>query len=307
MRHAGTTARVRQLMLKDADPDVRLIPGYELIRPIGRGGMGVAYLAKQLSLGRPVVIKFLTPGPDVDPAEQAERFRREAEMMAKISHPNIITIFDFGIDEGRPFLVMEYIEGGDLRKQMEPGRPLPVERVRPLVRRLVRALDFVHRHRILHRDLKPENILMDREDTPKVSDFGLAVPEAAAGSLTRSGLTMGTIGYIAPEQQYRLPVDERTDQYSLAAMTYELLTGHLPLGAFSKPSRLNPRVHPSVDAVILRALSEDRNDRFPTLGEFGDALDRALAIPHRRRLLFGTIATLVVAGAGTWMIAGAYS
>jgi serine/threonine-protein kinase len=284
-------------MLKDPELDVRLIPGYELLRPIGRGGMGVAYLARQLSLGRQVVIKILNPAPDVDPAEQAARFRREAEMMAQISHPNVTTIFDFGIDEGRPYLVMEYVEGGDLRKQMVAGNPLPIDRVRDLLRSLVRALEFVHNHGILHRDLKPENILMDREDTPKVTDFGIAVPEAARGDITRSGYAMGTIGYIAPEQQYRLPVDERADQYSLAALSYEMLTGQLPLGAFPPPSRLNRKLHPSVDAVILRALSEDRTDRYDTLGAFGDALDRALAVPHRRRLLAVVSSALVLLGA----------
>jgi len=266
-------------MAEDADLTRRAIPGYELLRPIGRGGMGVAYLARQLSLGRHVVVKFLNRDPDHDPLEQAARFRREAELMARVSHPNIATIFDYGIDDGQPYLVMEHVEGGDLRSHLVPGKPLGVERIRQLLRPLVQALECLHQHGILHLDLKPANILMAGADAPKVSDFGIAVPGGTIGSLAEPGQFLGTIGYVAPEQQYRLPVDERSDQYSLAALCYELLTGQLPLGSFPLPSRENPRLQASVDAVIQRALSEDRNDRFPTIGEFGAALDRALAVP----------------------------
>ena len=166
--------------------DTAVIPGYELLRPIGRGGMGVAYLAKQLSLGRRVVIKFLNRDPDHDPLEQAARFRREAELMAKVSHPNIATIFDYGIDDGQPFLVMEYVAGGDLRSHLAPGKPLEAERIRRLLRPLVQALECLHQHGILHLDLKPENILMAGEDTPKVSDFGIAVPGGTSRGADRA-------------------------------------------------------------------------------------------------------------------------
>jgi serine/threonine-protein kinase len=278
-------------MADDADVTQRVVPGYELLRPIGRGGMAVAYLARQLSLDRRVVLKFLFRDPGLDPIEQAARFRREAELMARLSHPNIATIFDFGIDDGQPFLVMEYVEGGDLRSQMEPSRPMAAERVRRLLRALVQALECLYQHGILHRDLKPENILLAPEDTPKVSDFGIAVPEALVGSLTHSGHFAGTIGYMAPEVQYRLPVDERADQYALAAVTYELLTGQLPLGAFPAPSEVNPRLHRSVDVALLRALSEDRSGRFATIRAFGEALDRALAAPRRRHRVWVVITT----------------
>jgi formylglycine-generating enzyme required for sulfatase activity len=277
-----------------------VIPGYELIRLVGRGGMGVAYLAEQLSLDRRVLIKLLNRDPDLDPLGQVARFRREAELMAKVSHPNITTIFDYGVDDGRPFLVMEYVEGGDLRSHLRPGKPLEAGQIRHLLRPLVDALECLHQHGILHLDLKPENILMAGEDTPKVCDFGIAVPWGSTGALpTQQEHCVGTIGYVAPEQQYRLPVDERSDQYSLAAVCYELMTGQLPLGAFPLPSQENPGLHPSVDPVIQRALSEDRCDRFPTIRAFGEALDAALASPVRRRhrLAFVTAATvLAVAG-----------
>jgi formylglycine-generating enzyme required for sulfatase activity/tRNA A-37 threonylcarbamoyl transferase component Bud32 len=282
----------------DEDFGLRQIPGYRLLRPIGRGGMGVTYLAEQLSLGRRVVVKYLRTQSGLDPFEQAARFRREAELMASASHPNVVTVFEFGIDDGRPFLVMEYIEGGDLRARMVPGEPLPIGRVRALVGPLVRALEYLHRIGILHRDLKPENILMSHEDAPKVSDFGIAVPQSDVGALTRDDRTLGTVGYAAPEQQYRLRVDERSDQYSLAAVVYEMLTGQLPLGSFPPPSRLNRRVPPAADAVIQRALSEDRDDRYASIVAFGDALDRALAAPApsgRRRVLWAVAAVVLLA------------
>ena len=265
-------------MAENEDSTLPLIPGYELLRPIGQGGMGVAYLAKQLSLGRLVVIKFLNRDPDHDPQVQAARFRLEAELMAHVSHPNIAMIIDYGISDGRHFLVMEYVEGGDLRRYLDPKKPMGSYRVRNLLGPLVEALQCLHQHGILHRDLKPENILMAGGDTPKVSDFGIAMHSDVNGSPTHSEHFAGTIGYVAPEQQYRLPVDERTDQYSLAALCYELLTGQLPLGAFPLPSQVNSRLHASVDPVIRRALSEDRSDRYPTIRDFGAALDGALAI-----------------------------
>jgi formylglycine-generating enzyme required for sulfatase activity len=239
--------------------------------------MGVVVLARQLALGREVAIKFLDVAAAADAGNQVARFRREAELMARISHPNIATIYDFGTVDGQPYLVMEYIGGGDLRGKMVAHEPMSVERALALLRPIIRALNELHRQRILHRDLKPENVLMYDEDTPKVADFGIAVlGSSSVESLTRPEQSMGTIGYVAPEQQYRLRVDERADQFSLAAITYELLTGERPFGAVEPPSRLNRALDPSVDVVVMRALSEDREDRYPSIQAFGDALDRAL-------------------------------
>jgi serine/threonine protein kinase len=239
--------------------------------------MGQVIRARQLALGRNVAIKFVELAQPGDPGERAARFHREAELMAQVSHPNIITIFDFGVVDGRPYLVMEYVEGGDLRREMVPGKPMPQGRALTVLRPVARALDCLHSKGILHRDLKPENVLMHGEDTPKVADFGIAVSGPAAGSLTRTDMSMGTVGYVAPEQLYRLKVDERADQYSLAVIAYELLTGSMPLGAFPPPSRLNSDLSLAVDAVLMRALSEDRDDRYPTVLEFSDALERACA------------------------------
>ena len=241
-------------MTRDHQANTLNIPGYEIIRPIGQGGMGEVYLARQLSLGRPVAVKILSLVSRSDPVEQIARFRREAELMARVHHANVVQVHDSGTVDGRPYLVMEYIEGGDLRERMEPGRPLPSDQVRPLVLPVAQALTCLHAHGIVHRDLKPENILMHHGCTPMLTDFGLAVLDTDAGRLTRTDGLMGTPGYVAPEQQYGLGVDERADQYSMAAVIYELLTGHRPLGILKPPSQLGPGLGPGVDTVLLRAL-----------------------------------------------------
>jgi serine/threonine protein kinase len=240
--------------------------------------MGEVYVARQRTLDRLVAIKFLKPEdePDPDPQVDLARFRREAELMAKVSHPHILSLFDFGEVGGRAYLVMAYVEEGDLRRRMCPGRPMPIAAVRSVLGPVGDALSYLHRQGIIHRDLKPENILLREGVSPLVTDFGVAVFRAGSGSLTRTGRGVGTLGYVAPEQQYRLKVDERADQYSLAAMAYEMLTGQLPLGIFKPPSHLNPVLTGEVDAVILRALQENPKDRFATVRELTEALDRAL-------------------------------
>jgi serine/threonine protein kinase len=260
--------------------------------------MGEIYAARQLALDRLVAVKFLALEPDVEPHVGLDRFRREAELMARVSHPNILSVYDFGSVDGRPYLVMEYVEGGDLRRRMTPGKPTPVGRVRAILGPVCEALACLHRQGILHRDLKPENILMQDETNPKVADFGIAVLRAGIGSLTRTGHGLGTLGYVAPEQQYRLKVDERADQFSLAAVAYELLTGEKALGIFKPPSHHNARLDPRVDAVIMRALQEDPAARYPSIREFGTALDEALAgvNPRPRQPFAWPLAALAILG-----------
>jgi formylglycine-generating enzyme required for sulfatase activity len=266
-------------MARDDQANTLNIPGYEIIGPIGQGGMGAVYLARQSSLGRPVAVKILSLIPRTDPVDQIVRFRREAELMAQVHHANIVPVHDSGTVDGSPYLVMEYIEEGDLRRRMQPGHALPVEHVRPLVLPVAQALAYLHGHGIVHRDLKPENILMRYGCTPMLTDFGLAMLANDVGTPDRTDHVMGTLGYVAPEQQYGLAVDERADQYAMAAVIYELLTGHRPLGIVKPPSQLSAELGPGVDAVLLRALQEDPDDRYPTIQEFGVALDRALSTP----------------------------
>ncbi len=293
------------------DPGAVLrIPGYELGERIGKGGMGEVYLARQVALNRQVAIKLMTLDPESDPEKQIERFRREAELMARVSHPNIVSIFDFGVADGHSYLVMEHVEGGDLRLRMPGKRPMGIEQVRNVVRAVIRAITYLHRLGILHRDLKPENILLHHEDNPKVTDFGIAVLHADSSPAHRSNPRAGTLGYVAPEQHYGLKVDERADEYSLAALTYEMLTGYLPLGVFRPPSARNRRLSPEVDAVLMRALEEDRDDRYETITQFGDELDRALATVGarpRRRIALASAASLValsLLGAAVLLVAG---
>ena len=174
------------------------IPGYVIERRVGQGGMGEVFLARQLSLGRRVALKVLAAEADANGGEAGARFRREAELMARVHHPNVVAVHDYGVVDGRPFLVMEYIEGGDLRQQMETGAPWPAARVLGLIGPVTQALEYLHAQDILHRDLKPENILMDHGVTPKLSDFGLAVPSADVGVLTVGDRGIGSLGYVAP-------------------------------------------------------------------------------------------------------------
>lgn len=269
------------------------VPGYKVVRAAGEGAMGRVYVARQTALNRLVALKFLAFDPSADPAERVARFRREAAIMANLKHANVLPVFDFGEDEGRLYLVMEYVEGGDLRKRMPEGKPMPVAEAVPILVRVGEALDYLHSCAILHRDLKPENILM-HGDVPKVADFGIAVERTGSGDLTKSGQGMGTLGYVAPEQQYRLAVDERADQYSLAAMAYEMLTGIRPLGLFKRPSFHAPNLPPAVDQVILKALEESPTDRHESVLAFVRALEHAFQPVPKPRNILGLGALLVV-------------
>jgi eukaryotic-like serine/threonine-protein kinase len=285
------------------------VPGCEILRPLNEGGMGRVYLARQEALKRLVCVKVLSI-PDGEDADLCRsRFNREAELLACVSHPHILSIFDFGTtsDTGLPFLVTEYIEGGDLRRLMTPGQPMPVGQARSILLQVGEALAHLHTKGILHRDLKPENILMPTDSLVKVGDLGIAVLQDEAGVLTRSDRGLGTIGYVSPEQHYALKVDERTDQYSLAALSYELLTGRRPLGLFPPPSRSNPRLSRELDAAILRGLAEEPKDRFPSVRDFVAALDHGLLSPPwtaRKRSLAvaASFAALFSAAGLAWVL-----
>ena len=258
----------------DASP----VPGYEILQTLNEGGMGKIYLARQHALNRLVCVKTMSIPAGEDADSCRSRFCREAELLASVSHPHILSIFDFGAtaDQGLPFLVTEYIEGGDLRGRMKADQAMPVNQAQSILLQVGDALSHLHSRGILHRDLKPENILMPTDSLAKVGDFGIAVMRDKAGALTESLRGLGTIGYVSPEQQYGLKVDERTDQYSLAALCYELLTGRRPLGSFAPPSHLNPRLPVKVDAVILRGLADEPKNRFASVQEYLDAFNHAL-------------------------------
>src|SRR5262245_17749595 len=200
------------------------VPGYTVEAELGRGGMGVVYKARQLSLNRVVALKMLLGGAYAGPRELA-RFLREAEAEAGLRHPHIVQVHDVGEHDGRPFFTMEFVEGGSLAQKLA-GTPLPAQQAAVLVATLADAVQVAHQGGIVHRDLKPANILLTADGTPKISDFGLARRLQDDAGMTQSGIPVGTASYMAPEQargQTRA-VGPAVDIYALGAILYELLT-----------------------------------------------------------------------------------
>ncbi len=240
-----------------------LFPELEILDVIGQGGMGVVYRARQKTLGREVAVKLLSTALQDDPAF-AERFAREARAMALLNHPNIISIYDFGQRGPYYFLVMEYVDGLNLRQLLKTGSMEPGEAMQ-LVPQLCDALQYAHDNGIVHRDIKPENVLLSQNGYVKIADFGLAKlanPKQNDVTLTRTQQVMGTLNYMAPEQMERpLDVDHRADIYSLGVVIYELLTGELPLGRFSPPSQ-KAAVDARLDEIVLRALEKEPSLRY---------------------------------------------
>lgn len=258
-----------------------LLPHHEIIRLIGRGGMGAVYEARQVDLDRRVAIKLLPPALEADEAF-AERFRREAQTMARLRHPNLLSVFEFGQSAaGHLYFSMEYVEGGDLGSRMKRGPLSPLEALR-LVKELCAALEVAHAHGVIHRDIKPSNILLTADGTVKVADFGIAMAgDQPADRLTHTGLAVGTFDYAAPEQAAGTKVDPRSDLYSVGVVCYELLTGRLPRGVFDPPSKLNAAVSPAVDPVVHTAMQNDPDRRYQTAGELQRAIAYSEAVPSQ--------------------------
>ena len=274
-----------------------LLPNYEIVALIDRGGMGAVYKAVQLNLDRTVAIKLLPMEVAVDP-EFETRFSREARTMAKLEHPNIVRIYDFGDIEGQFYFVMEYVEGSDLMRHIREG-DLEVDEVCDIACKLCDALQYAHERGIVHRDLKPANVLVTNDKEPKLADFGLAKMHGNGREdfdLTRTRASMGTPHYMAPEQLADTQsVDSRADIYSVGVIVYELLTKSLPIGNFSPPSSLAP-VTSELDEAILRALKSDPEERFQSIGDLKRALEsvrgellRAKKEKHTAVLLFEDI------------------
>ena len=251
-------------------------PQLEILELIGQGGMGAVFKARQPKLNRFVALKILPESMARDPAF-AERLAREGQLLARLTHPNVVTVHDFGSANGFFYLLMEYVDGVNLRQAMQAGR-FTAEQAVAIVPMICEALQYAHDEGVLHRDIKPENILLDTKGRVKLVDFGIAKladrdEPSTAGSntdapadiaLTQTGSALGTPSYMAPEQRSSpSTVDQRADIYSLGVVFYEMLTGELPTGNFARPSSKTP-MDPRVDDVVMRAMAQQKEQRFRT-------------------------------------------
>lgn len=254
---------------------------------VGAGGMGVVYRGIQVSLNRSVAIKLLRCG-DGGAYAFEDRFRREAMAMARLNHPNIVSIYDFDrVGQDFLFLVMEFIEGTDLAEIMRTGGMSP-QLAMLLLPQVCQALEYAHSRGIVHRDVKPANIMVTRRGEVKVTDFGLAKKFDQMNSfVTMTNMIMGTPEYAAPEQvDAHREVDHRADIYALGVMIYQMLTGQLPRGAWQPPSQ-RPGVDPRMDGIVIKALMHDRNQRYQSVTELRCAVEEVI---HRPLLPSGATA-----------------
>ncbi|MBI4603534.1 MAG: protein kinase [Planctomycetes bacterium] len=275
---------------QDAPNLPRAFGDYEVLEELGRGGMGIVYVARQRSLDRLVALKVLLRGAQASAAEAA-RFRAEAEAAARLDHSNIATVFEVGSCDGQPYFTMRYIEGTTLARRLAEG-PLPPQEAARVLLPVARAVHYAHQRGVLHRDLKPQNILIDRGGSPHVTDFGLAKRIEAGASLTQSGAILGTPSYMPPEQAAgsRGRLGPASDVYSLGAVLYLLLTGRPPFQAASPvdtllsvleqdplpPRLLNPRADRDLEMIALKCLQKPPELRYPSAAALADDLERYL-------------------------------
>lgn len=288
---------------------------YELHRKLAQGGMANVYLARDLLLDRPVAVKVLFPEHARDDAF-VERFRREATAAANLNHPNVVAIYDWGQQHGTYYIVMEYVEGRPLSDIIRTEGPLHPDRAAEITADVAAALAFAHRNGVVHRDVKPGNILITGTGQVKVADFGIAQASSnadATQNLTQAGAVMGTATYFSPEQAQGLPVDPRSDLYSLGCVLYEMLTARPPFSGDSPvaiaykhvqeqpypPSTVNPTVPAALEAVDMKLLQKDPADRYASAEDLRADLRRFLeGQPVLALGAAGAAATVAGVGAG---------
>jgi len=283
---------------------------YEIIDEIGRGGMATVYRARQPNMDRFVAVKVIHKAVAAE-STSLDRFQREARLIARLEHPHILPVYDYDGTHDPPYIVMRYMPTGTLKDILERDR-LQLSEIVYLLRQIASALDYAHRQGVIHRDIKPSNIMVDTDGNAFLTDFGIARMVEGTEGLTASGLTVGTPGYMAPEQGMGLPVDSRVDIYSLGVMLFEMVTGQMPYQAetpmavilkhINDPapdaSGVNPDIPIEVDAVIHRAMSKDPDGRYQTASDLANDLAAAvgtgtISTPRRlQKIAAQTIADL---------------
>src|SRR5215472_17516635 len=269
---------------------------YEMQEPIGRGGMATIYRAVDLRMGRVVAAKILREVYSTDP-KFVTRFQREARAASALAHPNIVQVFDYGQSGENYYIVMEFVDGSDLRRYLKKTGPLSNERVVEIAHDVALGLGAAHRLGIVHRDVKPQNIMLNDQGLVKLTDFGIAsmYKDAEAERLTTTGMTLGTVQYYAPEQAQGEIVSPAADVYALGIVMYEMLTGRTPFDGDTPvtvamrhiqdlpepPSAYNPRITPGLERIILRCLEKDPRDRYRDGDALAYALENLARAPRR--------------------------
>ena len=304
---------------------IRCFGDYEIVREIARGGMGVVFRARQLSLNRTVALKMILAGQLANDTD-VKRFYTEAEAAANLDHPGIVPIFEVGQHQGQHYFSMGFVEGQSLSQRLAEG-PFPARAAAELIRRVGEAIEYAHQRGVIHRDLKPANILLDRDGSPRVTDFGLAKKLETNSGLTGSGQIMGTPSYMPPEQagNGRGEVGPAADVYALGATLYCLLTGRPPFQAATPmdtvlqvindepapPRRLNPSIPRDLETICLKCLEKAQGKRYasatalqedlgryldgkPTLARPVTKVERAAKWARRRPAIAALLAVLAV-------------
>ena len=259
-----------------------MMPGYTIEKLLGRGGMGAVYKGVQQNLDRTVAIKVLPPGVEKEDPSFAERFKNEAKLMAKLLHPAVVAVFDFGTTSGGLlYIAMEYVDGSDVSRMIAQQGKLPPEHALAITAHVCDALAAAHELGIVHRDIKPANVLLNMKGQVKVADFGLAkVEEPGQHGLTKTGYAMGTPDFVAPEVlMLGSSIDGRADLYAVGVMLYQMLTGEVPRGAFKPATARVPGLDRRYDPIIMKAMQSDREERYQSSAELRRDLDVILTVP----------------------------
>src|SRR4051794_35502878 len=261
----------------------QVFAGHRIEAEAGRGGMGVVYVATHLALNRRVALKLIAPDLAADEGFR-ERFKQESMTAASIDHPNVIPIYHAGEEDGKLYITMRYVEGTDLREMITQRGKLPFPEAARILSEVAGALDAAHARGLVHRDVKPANVLMGSSGQAYLTDFGLTKLAGSASGLTKTGMFVGTLDYIAPEQLQGGEVDARADVYALGCVLYQTLTGQVPYPRDSEPAKIwahmqepppsvagSPDVPRQFEEVIQRAMAKNPDERYPSAGDLGRA------------------------------------